>query len=378
MQKIGIRLVLFLILSSQLIIGNALAQDLFIRVSILPRESSIRLKIKGFYDIRDAHNQQVLYRGKSLNTTVAPYLKGILIGAIDARVSKILIKAHDPIFINGRLFRGDIQIIKRPDSALSVVNNIELEDYIKGILYNEVSHYWPYEVLRAQAVVARTYAVYQMQENKSRDFDVTSDIYSQVYGGSSSERFRTGKAVKYTQGIILVYRNRAIPAYYHSCCGGHTEDAALLWNTDMAPLKGVVCNFCQESPHFNWHLALNQKELAEKLSAAGYSLSQLKEIKIEGKDNSGRITNLILVSSDKEIKISAKDFRNILGPNLLRSTNFTATVANDDIVFAGVGWGHGAGMCQWGAYFMAKQGSTYEQILSFYYPGAQISSINNN
>jgi len=258
------------------------------------------------------------------------------------------------------------------------VNNIELEDYIKGILYNEVSHYWPYEVLRAQAVVARTYAVYQMQENKSRDFDVTSDIYSQVYGGSSSERFRTGKAVKYTQGIILVYRNRAIPAYYHSCCGGHTEDAALLWNTDMAPLKGVVCNFCQESPHFNWHLALNQKELAEKLSAAGYSLSQLKEIKIEGKDNSGRITNLILVSSDKEIKISAKDFRNILGPNLLRSTNFTATVANDDIVFAGVGWGHGAGMCQWGAYFMAKQGSTYEQILSFYYPGAQISSINNN
>ena len=96
-----------------------------------------------------------------------------------------------------------------------------------------------------------------------------------------------------------------------------------------------------------------------------------------GRDKSGRITDLKIVTGKKDMKISAKDFRNILGPNIIKSTNFQVKVIDQDVVFEGFGWGHGVGLCQWGAYFMAKQGYTYKQILEYYYPGAQISSITN-
>jgi stage II sporulation protein D len=216
-----------------------------------------------------------------------------------------------------------------------------------------------------------------MEENKLKDFDVTSDIYSQVYGGKTSERYRTNKAVDATAGIVLTYRGKVIPAYFHATCGGHTEDASRLWDIDIVPLKGVVCNFCRGSRHFNWHAVLSLGEIEKKLKEGGFKIGQLKDIQILGRDASGRITDLRLVSLQEEVKISAKDFRNIIGPNLIRSANFTVEIADSDAVFEGVGWGHGVGLCQWGAYFMAKQGYNFEQILKYYYPDSEISLINH-
>ncbi|MDD5155818.1 MAG: hypothetical protein PHF11_04960 [Candidatus Omnitrophica bacterium] len=94
-----------------------------------------------------------------------------------------------------------------------------------------------------------------------------------------------------------------------------------------------------------------------------------------GKDRSGRITELKIASAEKNIKISAKDFRNLIGPNIIRSTHFQVYLAAQDAVLEGVGWGHGVGLCQWGAYFMAKQGYSYKNILKYYYPGADVASI---
>jgi stage II sporulation protein D len=96
-------------------------------------------------------------------------------------------------------------------------------------------------------------------------------------------------------------------------------------------------------------------------------------MQILGTDNSGRITDLKIIGADKEVKIPAKDFRSIVGPNVIRSTNFGVSLVEDDIVFEGLGWGHGAGLCQWGAYFMAKQGRDYAAILRYYYPAAEIA-----
>jgi stage II sporulation protein D len=214
-----------------------------------------------------------------------------------------------------------------------------------------------------------------MQENKQKDFDVTSDIYSQVYGGRGSERYRTNKAVDETEGKVLFYQGKIIPAYFHATCGGHTEDATLLWDLDLTPLKGVVCPYCKESPHFNWHYDLPVKEIAKKLSGAGFKITDIKNISIEGKDRSGRITNLIITCEEGEVKISAKDFRGTIGPNIINSTNFSVTIAGGDAVFAGVGWGHGVGLCQWGAYFMAKEGFKANEILKYYYPGTNVKAI---
>ena len=349
----------------------------YIRVAILQDAASLGLKVNGGYEIIDLANKKFLSRGKNLNTTVTVYKDSIWIDGKGFNTSKLSIKAgnSDAIKIDSRRFRGDIQLIKGSDFLLSAINNIELEDYIKGILYHEASHYWPDDALRAQAIVCRSYAIYQMQENVSKDYDVTSDIYSQVYGGSISERYRTNKAVSETKGLVLTYQGRYFPSYYHATCGGHTEDASLLWNIDMAPLRGVPCNFCKDSPHFQWHNVLSEEEVRGQLIKAGYQLHNIKNIMISQRDESGRVMNLKIRTDKKDINIPAKDFRNILGPNIVRSTNFSIKVVDHDIVLEGFGWGHGVGMCQWGAYFMAKQGYSYKQVLEYYYPGSQISLI---
>jgi len=349
----------------------------YIRVAIIQNAKTLNISIKGFYDISDLQTGQIIFRGKNLRTTATGYKSGISLGKIAFNLPEILLETDDTdaIIINGRRFKGGMKLVKNENLQLSAINYIEIEDYIKGILYNEASHYWPMEALKAQAVISRSFALFKMEESVLRDYDLTNDIYSQVYGGRASERMRTNLAVDQTRGLALIYNGKLFPTYFHATCGGHTEDAARLWQTDIPPLKGVTCSFCQDSPHYNWHLVISLKEIADKLAGAGYSIGDLKDIKIAGRNDSGRVIDLILVSDDKDMHISAKDFRNVFGPNVIRSANFNLGVIKQDVVFEGIGWGHGVGLCQWGAYFMAKQGYNFEQILKYYYPGTNVKAI---
>lgn len=349
----------------------------YVRVAIFQDTPSLSLKIKGSFEIRDLTRNKIIHRSRNINATVTVNKDGIAIGNIRPNSNNLLVEPNDPesLIINGRLFRGNIQFVRKDNAKLLVINHIDLEDYVKGILYHESSHYWPIEALKAQAIISRSYALYQMQENKAKDFDMTSDIYSQVYGGKTSERYRTNKAVDETKDEAIFFEGKLMPAYFHATCGGHTEDAALLWNIDLAPLKGVACPFCKESPHFNWHYDMALKEMEKKLSAAGSKIEDTSEISIIGKDKSGRITDLKIISQSGEIRISAKDFRNIIGPNIIRSTNFSVSIAGKDVFFEGIGWGHGVGLCQWGAYFMAKNGRSVDEILKYYYPGINVKAF---
>jgi stage II sporulation protein D len=347
-----------------------------VRVAIIQDVSSLRLKISGPYELIDSSNNKLLSRGNNLNTTVTAYGEGISLGDIRAKTSKIFIRPNssENVIINGGVFRGGIQIIKN-SMRLSAINYIELEDYVKGISVRETSHYWPIDSLKAEVIVFRTFALYKMQESAGKDFDLTSDVYSQVYSGRAAERYRINKAVDETKGLILTYQGKIFPAFYHATCGGHTDDAFLFWKINILPLKGVVCNFCQGSPHFKWHNVLTQKEIMDALAKGGYKIDNLSDIIILGRDKSDRITDLKIISDKKNLVISSKDFRNIIGPNIIKSTNFGVRIIDHDIVFEGLGWGHGVGLCQWGAYFMAKEGYNYKQILEYYYPQAEISPI---
>jgi stage II sporulation protein D len=349
----------------------------YVRVAIIQDASTLNLAISGFYEVSNPLNGSLLYRGRNLRTTVTAYRGGISLGRMNFNLQKIYLEADNSgaMIINGRRFNGDIELIRDEKSRLCVVNYLELEDYIKGVLYHESSHYWPIEALKVQAVISRSFTVFKMQESRTRDYDLTSDIYSQVYGGKVSERQRTNLAVDQTKGLIITYRGSLFPTYYHATCAGHTENSAELWQTDILPLKGVACGFCKESPHFNWHLVVPLEEIEEKLTAAGYKINNLKNITILKRNTSGRVTELNFTSAAKDLKIPAKDFRNLFGPNVIKSTNFNLKLVNHDVVFEGLGWGHGVGLCQWGAYFMAKQGYSYEQILKYYYPGTDVKAL---
>jgi stage II sporulation protein D len=350
-----------------------------IRVAVIQDTASLRVKIRGPYRVINCSSGAIECSGTQVSTAVTAYKDSILIAGERIRTSCLLIKTGEPtpILIDGRMFRGEIKLIRKDNGHLLVINQIDVEDYVRGILYHEVSHYWPEEALNAQAIVCRTYALYQMQENKSRDYDVTADVYSQVYGGRTSERFRTNKAVDDTRGKVITYHGKIIPAYFHATCGGHTEDASRLWNIDLPPLKGVECSYCQDSPHFKWHDVIPLAEVEDALNKAGRAIRRIRGIEILGTDPSGRVTDLNVISDKKTLTIPAKDFRAIIGGNDIRSTDFRVSIDGSDAVFEGKGWGHGVGLCQWGAYFMSKQGARAEEIIEYYYPGSLVSGTGN-
>ena len=185
----------------------------------------------------------------------------------------------------------------------------------------------------------------------------------------------TDKAIEDTKGEIITFAGEVLPAYYHATCAGSTEDANLVWGVDLAPLKGVACSFCKDSPHFRWTATVNLKSLEQKLKTAGFKVSDTKSIEIVKRSPSGRVVTLNITSSSGSIDISGKQLREIIGPNTLRSTNFKVRIKDKSVLFDGFGWGHGVGLCQWGAYFMGKKGFTYQEILQHYYPGAKIEEI---
>ena len=352
-----------------------------IRVAVADSANELNLSIKGPYEIRIFETEELLDEGRTFyNIKIRPCAYGIDFGKKKFKIHAIYIipQRQPAIYLGKRLYRGSLQIIKTEDGLLRAINIINLEDYLKGVLFHEVSHRWPMEVIKAQAIASRTFALYQAEQNNDKHYYLKSDVSSQVYGGVYAEKYRTNKAVEETRGEVLVYNGRLLPAFFHATCGGHTEYAKRLWDVQAKPLKGVRCIYCKNSPHFAWELDLFLAEIEKKLNNAGHKISGITAIEIEGRDPSGRITQLILKGCTRRIKISAKDFRHILGSRVIKSTNFTVRIMDKDVRLEGKGWGHGVGLCQWGAFSMAKKGKNVKQILNLYYPGAEIVKLSDS
>ncbi|MBF0489081.1 MAG: SpoIID/LytB domain-containing protein [Candidatus Omnitrophica bacterium] len=352
-----------------------------VRVAIVRDARELNLTIEGFYSFIDPDSNKVISKGHNvIKARVRLLDKGLFMGMNVYPVKHLLIKPNkeSSISINNHSFRGDILIMRTPNNRITAINSIDIEDYIKGVMYHEVSHHWAMEALKAQAVATRTYALYKINSSHLSDYDVTNDIYSQVYGGKDSERYRTGLAVDRTAGQILTYQNKILPAYFHATCGGMTEDAKELWDIDIQPLRGVPCMFCQDSPHMHWKKNYRLRDIQLSLIKNGFKMDLIKDISILERDRSERIKNIKITSRDgHETIISGKDFREIIGPNDLKSNNYEITLQGYFVTFTGKGWGHGVGMCQWGARGMADQQFNYKQILAYYYPNSQMMDYHN-
>jgi stage II sporulation protein D len=348
-----------------------------VRVAVIKDAQQLNLSIRSSFKIMPLEADEILYEGGKLDSSlVEPTLWGVKIADMDFKVYgiRVISLTDSAIFINKRSFRGEVDIIRQGNKTLLVVNYINVEDYLRGVLYMEVSHWWPMNTLKAQAIAARTFALYQANLNKGKDYDLESTVYSQVYGGSAFERIRTNDAVYKTTGLVLTYNGQLFPAFYHATCAGHTEDASTLWKTDLYPLKGVACNFCRQSPHFYWKRKIPVKDIENALA-----IKDIQGITPKATNNSGRIVLLAINTHDKTIDVSAKDFRQKLGSNLIKSTIFKINIKPDSdgkliAYIEGAGWGHGVGMCQWGAFGMALRNYKAEDILKYYYPGAEIQA----
>jgi len=349
-----------------------------VRVAIIEDKASVDLSLKGKYAILALDSGKTLREGPFLNGKVTAGAGGLLIGgrAIGAAGIRIVVLKDSNIYIGSKRFRGNIDIIRKDNGKLLVINNIDLDQYLYGVLYHEVSHRWPAECLKAQAITARTFALQQVRQSKLQPYDLRCDIYSQVYGGRSGEKWSTTHAVDATRGKVLTYNGDIFTTYYHATCAGYTEDAANLWNIDIAPLKGVPCNFCGMSKHYRWTKEIPLVQIKAKLIGAGNKIGNISGIKVLSRNKSGRNDKLeITDDTGASLVITGKDFRQVFGPNEIRSTKFDARIKGANLELNGMGWGHGAGMCQWGAYGMSLKGKKCAEILKYYYPGTEITTI---
>lgn len=273
-------------------------------------------------------------------------------------------------YLTGLKYSGNIEVW-RSQKGIYIINEVPLEEYVKGVVVSEVGSSWDLEALKAQAVVARTYALSQGLKTFDGNFSyhVSSTVLHQAYKQIKIPE-SVDKAVNETAGEILLYDSAPIIAYYHSTSGGMTEDPVEVFGKSYPYLKPVQTN-SDLSPYAMWEKRIPYAELSKALD-----LPTIEEIAIDSYTVSGRVRNFKIKAGGKEYIFNAKDVRRLLGWQRLPSTFITALRDEDShLVLEGKGFGHGVGMCQWSALQMAKDGLTYTEILQKFYPGATLSKF---
>ncbi len=272
----------------------------------------------------------------------------------------------------GKTYRGDL-IILTDYFRIMVINAVDMESYLKGVLPREISASWPEEAIKAQAVAARTFAYRMITDNGVKVYHLDATHMSQVYGGMSAEDDRTSDAVDATRNTVLTYKGDAIKAFYHSSSGGVTSRPSDVWATDDGDypyLKSFKDPYSNHSPNQQWSYTVTIGRIMEL-----FGLEGLKKIRVSY-SGSGRAVSVEFVLPGGHVKrVSGNEFRMRLGSSLVKSTLFKAVLGDGVLTLNGRGWGHGVGMSQWGAYNMALKGYSYKDILAFYYRGTELSRV---
>ena len=300
----------------------------------------------------------------------------------------------DIIKLNGKRYRGKIKILVSGNSV-SIINALSLEDYVKGVLAKEMpigKGTENLEALKALAVCVRTYAIQKMKDGKVY-FDIYADTRDQVYGGVDDESPITNRATDETQNLILKYDGNPAIIFYHSTCGGYTESVENVFTKEPVPYLITVKDGdepnCVISPRFNWEEKYTRELIVDRLK--NYSLIEnknytLEDISVTSRFNSGRVKeleiNLIDDSGEEQLLVlRGNEIRSIIrnadGKSILWSNMFDVSTYSNFIILSGKGFGHGVGLCQWGAISLSKKGWSYDEILNHYYPGTNTEQIND-
>ncbi len=276
-----------------------------------------------------------------------------------------------------RRYRGVIELRRTPEGKLTAVNELDIEEYLYGVLKMEVDPRWPAEALKAQAVAARTLALQSLGRFAAEGYDLRATTESQVYAGINAEDPRMTAAVDATRGIIVTYTGRPIFAAYHSDSGGATESSEFVWGQPYPYLRGVADPYGQDSPAREWLSRIDIPTLEARLARAGKPVPGITGVAVTGTSPSSRALAVRVTGASVALDLRATDLRTILGVTFLRSTLFTVRMTRDEVPaveFQGRGSGHGVGMSQWGARGQALLGRTYPEILTFYYQGVQLET----
>lgn len=257
------------------------------------------------------------------------------------------------------------------------VIKLSVEDYLLGVLAAEIPPSWPPEAVEAQAVASRSYALYRKAHPRSPDYDLLAGVSDQAYQFQDVYPPALANAVKTTRGRVLVWHGEVIPAFFHSCCGGHTEAASQVWTWATSyPFYQVKTDpYCALCPNKEWEYDMSKAELSLLLQMRDLAGGNVDQVIPLASDGSERTYQVAVITDAETIVLPSNRLRGLLGYDHLRSADFRIINKDDELIFLGKGNGHGVGLCQWGAYGMAEQGKSYRQILEFYYPGVELKKL---
>lgn len=274
-------------------------------------------------------------------------------------------------------------------SHFDVISELPLDEYLKGVVPSEMPARWPIEALKAQVVASRSYALNEISAHDGEAFHLDDSIMHQVFnwskylGASVEEQEKINRVIRETQNEVLTDDNgRPLKAYFHSDCGGRTEEASAVWG-HSDKLGTVSDKHCSLNRKSEWREAMSSEELGRELSKY-FDLPDtmaLNNIAVKSRSASGRAHILNIAfndanGTDAHYEISAQKLRQLVGFTRIKSTNFSVTFADGSYAFVGRGNGHGVGLCQQGSRFMAAAGESYRAILKRYYPRARLNAKN--
>ena len=373
--------------------------DRSIRVLLLKDVDHCRLSVEGPVDLRGPTGgllaQDVTQSRSSVELAPGRFTFPELGQAFAVEAVDVLPRGSEPIAVQiekdqWRRYLGALRLIHTPQLGGAVVNVADVEDYLVGVVAAELPRSFHVEAFRAQAIAARTYAWYQIRTvGRRRSYDVTATQSSQVYAGldHAEQVPKAAGAVRDTSGRVCTWSSprgdRIFCTYYSSTCGGWTQAAGpATGRPTIAPLAGGVrCEYCARSPTYRWGpVPLTKSFVTERLRQRYPRFDQvgpIDAVRVVEKTPGGWPVRLSLLDAEgRAIELRAGDFRLAVNGSetYLRSTFFTLVVREDDIVFTdGRGFGHGLGMCQYGADGLARTGRTAEEILAFYYPSSTVA-----
>ena len=277
-----------------------------------------------------------------------------------------LISSDSPIYVDKikRNYGGAISF-RVNNKKLDIVNRVEMDEYLKGVLPKEMSPSFPMESLKAQALCSRSFAINNYNKFIKNGYNLDDTTRSQVYYGKDVEEKTTNKAVEETIGQVIKYDGKVAETIFCASSGGYTVASSEAWGGNSVPYL-----ISKEDPYsvHPWKYELKNSDL-KKLN-----LSDVFSVSLDY-NNSNRVNNLTFTTSKGDVKIKATDFRNKIGNTIIKSTLFDVNVIGNKVFVSGKGYGHGVGMSQYGAVEMAKKGSNYKDIIEFYFPGTNIEKI---
>jgi stage II sporulation protein D len=345
--------------------------------------------------LRGGESARVQFGTRGLRLQVGDTDAGTLLGSLVLRSAS----AGQPLRWNGRRYRGHL-LVGRGDTDITVINQIGLEDYLRGVVPLEIGPRGLAEpaAAQAQAIAARSYAYIRIRSRASERFQMVGTVLEQVYGGVEAETALGDSAVSATRGVVLTYGGRVVDAPYHSTCGGSTAAVSEIWHRqrDVPHLQAVSDRmpgmsdryWCDQSATFRWTRTFGRRDLNAVIArylrqytpSAPTNPGGVRSVRAGPRTRSGRLASVTIATDRGRYVVRGNDMRFVFRtPNgrILNSTfvSLSSPGGEGAVTFHGNGNGHGIGMCQWGAIGRARAGHTAQQILAAYYPGTTLARI---